>query len=166
MKYLMPCACGECFPISTSQAGARVLCPSCGVRLDVPALRQLQELRPVDQPGRRLQPPRWDARRAWMFFGFLLTLTAVFFLAFLWWRRPTKPDPRQLTLLDSWSVWMELRQGLDNRVSPYTYYMIETLRTLRVQSYFCLATAAVGLAITAAAFLSRKSRVRGTLPPG
>ena len=157
IKYLLPCECGERLRITTAEAGETVTCPSCGAELSVPSLSELKWLEPADRPMRRRRTARWDARKAWMTVGLVISVGSLLVMAVLWAVRPRPPDTSQLTLLDSWSYWMALRQGLDRRVSWYTYQFIESHRILRVHTYMCLAAAAIGLAITLTAFIFRRS---------
>lgn len=48
-KFLLDCTCGERLPVEACQAGEEIAC-ACGARLEVPTLRRLQQLEPVDQP--------------------------------------------------------------------------------------------------------------------
>ena len=91
--------------------------------------------------------------------GLVIAVGSLLVMAVLWLVRPKPPDRLQLTLLDSWSLWMALRQGLDRRVSWYTHRLIDANNILRVQTYMCLAAAAVGLVITLIAFIMRRSRI-------
>ncbi len=43
-KYLLPCDCGAILPVSLSQAGMSIPCPSCGKPVDVPTVRHLTAL--------------------------------------------------------------------------------------------------------------------------
>jgi hypothetical protein len=91
-----------------------------------------------------------------MMLGLYLTGAALIVLLILQMRRPELPDPGTLTPLESWELWMLLRQGLSRRVSWQTYEVIEAHRMLRVYSFICLGTATGGLAVSALAFLLRK----------
>jgi hypothetical protein len=158
-KYLLPCECGEHQPVTTAQAGETITCPRCGTQVDVPALGLMKHLEPADAATHHRRIRRWTARKAWMMAGCLLVVGALLVLAVLWAVRPRPPDPAQLTLSDSWAVWMGLRQGLDRRVSWYTYQLIESRKILRAQTYICLAVAAIGLVITLVAFAVRDKRI-------
>ena len=159
IKYWLPCECGERLTITTAEAGEVVTCPSCAAQIDVPSLSLVKQLEPVERPTRRRSRSRWSARKAWMAAGLVIAVTSLLVLAVLWAVRPKPPDPSQLTLLESWSVWMSLRQGLDRRVSWLTYHLIKSHEILRFQTYLCLAVSAVGLAITLTAFVMRRSRI-------
>jgi hypothetical protein len=43
-QFLLPCSCGAKLPVSKSQAGMSLLCPECGVSVEVPTIRKLSEL--------------------------------------------------------------------------------------------------------------------------
>lgn len=136
-----------------------MLCPWCGAPLEVPTLRQMRCLEPADRRLGTRRRPRWDARRAWMFVGAVATTIPVLALLYLWAARPTPSDPREMTLGESWSAWMELRQGLDRQLSVHTIGLIEARRMLRIQTYMCFGAAAAGLAISISAFVMRRSRI-------
>jgi hypothetical protein len=91
--------------------------------------------------------------------GLVIASTSLLALVVLWVVRPRPPDSSQLMLLESWSVWMSLRQGLDRQVSWSTYELIKSHELQRLQTYLCLALSAVGLAITLTAFVMRRSRI-------
>ncbi len=48
VQYLLPCDCGNTTPIDTNQAGSTVSC-KCGKNLEVPSLRAIRQLTPLDQ---------------------------------------------------------------------------------------------------------------------
>jgi hypothetical protein len=64
-----------------------------------------------------------------------------------------------MTLNESWSSWMDLREGLDGRLSWYTTQYIEVVRLRRIHVNMTLAGATSGLILTLAAFTIRPSRV-------
>ncbi len=157
--YLLPCRCGARVAVGSAQAGELVQCAACGTSLTVPTLRELRQLEVVAAPSRRRNVARWNARKIWMMLGLYLAAGALVTLAVLWARRPDLPDPSTLSPLDSWQVWMTLRQGLSRRVSWFTYQLIESRRNLRLHTYVCLGTAAVGITISLLAFVFRKRSV-------
>jgi len=46
-EYLLPCSCGEQSVVSTAQAGGTIRC-ACGAELQVPTMRGLRELEPLE----------------------------------------------------------------------------------------------------------------------
>ncbi len=63
MKYLLPCTCGQSIPIEVGQAGQRVTCV-CGATLEVPTMRGIRELVPVEEKADAKQASRGDGT-AW-----------------------------------------------------------------------------------------------------
>jgi hypothetical protein len=71
-KYLLPCECGKGIVIDASQAGQRIEC-SCGALLEVPTLRGVRELEPVQAATSGSRPTAdWDSTRGMIFAGSLL----------------------------------------------------------------------------------------------
>lgn len=46
-QFLLPCSCGAQIPVSRSQAGMALQCPSCGKSIDVPTIRHIAALPPA-----------------------------------------------------------------------------------------------------------------------
>jgi hypothetical protein len=93
-----------------------------------------------------------------MLVGGITTAASIAILCFLWATWPEPPDPSQMSLTESWWAWMDLREGLDGRLSWYTARYIEAVRLRRVHVYMTLFGAGVGLVTTLAAFVMRKSK--------
>ena len=159
IKYWLPCECSKRLQVSTAEAGETVTCPSCAAQIVVPSMRLVKRLEPVERSTPRRPRSRWSVRKAWMTAGLAITVASLLTMAVLWAVRPRPPDPSQLTLFESWSAWMALRQGLDRRVSWFTYQLIKSHEILRLHTYLCLAISVVGLAITLTAFVLRRNRI-------
>lgn len=71
-KYLLPCECGKGIAVDVKQAGQQLTC-ECGKLLDVPTLRGVRALEPVQESmsesGRKAE---WDRTRGMLFAGSLL----------------------------------------------------------------------------------------------
>ncbi len=156
--YLLPCQCGGRVRVTSSQAGELLQCAACGASLTAPTLRTMRQLEVVKRPPGRRNASRWGARKIWIVLGLYLAAGALITLAVLWARRPTPPDASKLSPLESWQVWMALRQGLNRRVSWYTGQLIESQNSLRLHTYICLGAAVLGIAISLLAFVFRKRR--------
>ncbi len=125
MKYLLPCACGESFPVSRSQSGLEVACPHCGESQVVPKLAQLNRLPqvPEESPSQR---SRWGAPQITTFIGGTIFCAGLAFALVAWltlgpspmeeMRRLYGPMPENLSPEESILVWrMILQEGLDAR---------------------------------------------------
>ena len=157
--YLLPCKCGASLRVTSVQAGETLRCSTCGTEVTVPALRDLEEFELADKPRRRRHKLRWGARKILITLGLYVTAGSLIALAILWAKRPELPDPSTLTPLESWRVWMALRQGLNRQVSWDTYQLIESQKNLRLCTFVCLSTAAIGVCMSLLSFLVRKRRV-------
>jgi len=155
--YLLPCQCGARQRVISAQAGETIHCTQCQTVLQVPALRELGRLEPADPP-RPARCARWSSRKLWMLLGVYAAAAALLALLILWINRPQPPDPSQLSPLDSWKMWMALRQGLNRQVSSYTYELIEAQRNHRLYVYLSCGFVVAGLAISLVAFLARRRR--------
>jgi hypothetical protein len=72
MKYLLPCKCGHRTEVDGGQAGQRIVC-ACGAPLDVPTMRELRNLDPVELPTRRKAP--WTRLQGVLFVVGMLVLS-------------------------------------------------------------------------------------------
>lgn len=156
--YLLPCECGEKARITSVQAGETVQCPGCGGKLTAPPFREIKQLEVADSSRRRRRHKHWDARKICITVGLYLAAGSLIVLAILWAGRPEPPDFSNLSPFESWRLWMDLRQGLQRRISVYTYQLIEAKRQFRLATYACVGTAMLGLAMSLIAFLMRKKR--------
>lgn len=73
--YLLPCVCSARIEVGVGQAGGHVVCPACGVRVDVPTLRGLRRL---EIAGTQAAAPavRWNWRHASLFGGLALVVAS------------------------------------------------------------------------------------------
>jgi len=65
-KYLLPCECGEGVAIEPSQAGSSVVC-QCGKSLEVPTLRGIRTLDPIQATAARQPTREWSPLRGGIF---------------------------------------------------------------------------------------------------
>jgi len=65
-KFRIPCGCSAAVPVGLGQAGTQIACPSCGVLLAVPRLRDLAAFEVHD---RRSADSGWHAGHAWILIG-------------------------------------------------------------------------------------------------
>ncbi|MFW6169457.1 MAG: hypothetical protein ACODAD_03130 [Planctomycetota bacterium] len=158
--YLLPCECGHGVHVTSVQSGETVQCSGCGAHLTAPPLREMRQLEVVNPSRRRRRDKRWGARKICMMLGFYLAAGALIVLAILWARRPEPPDFSTLSPLESWQIWMDLRQGLQGRISWHTYHLIAAQRHFRLAAYACGGTAVIGIGMALTAFLMRKPRAR------
>ncbi|MDA1051964.1 MAG: hypothetical protein O3C40_15975 [Planctomycetota bacterium] len=71
-KYLLPCECGKRITVDLSQAGQQIAC-ECGQLLEIPTLRGVRELEPVQQTtSSARQSAEWDSSRGMVFAGSLI----------------------------------------------------------------------------------------------
>ncbi len=83
-EYLLPCECGEHTIVSTAQAGETVRCV-CGNELQVPTMRGLQELEPLERAtAGDAKAESWDDRHRVAFLLVLGALTCVGVAIYLW----------------------------------------------------------------------------------
>lgn len=114
--YLLPCSCGERLRVSTRQAGEAVRC-TCGTQLEVPTLRHLNQLEPVDAPT--AGGPAWGDRQRVAFVVSVITLAALCVVGYLALNLPRDPVPRNVddvteasTLRASFVAYQDLQKGL------------------------------------------------------
>jgi hypothetical protein len=115
--YLLTCNCGKSLPVEVGQAGGQVVC-TCGTTLDVPTLRMLRHLPPV-QTEKAKPAAAWSPRKG-AIAVFLIAAGVLAALA-LWnrFREPELPPfhpqaqsefvDRQLDQLkpvDAWKTWI------------------------------------------------------------
>jgi hypothetical protein len=122
-KYVLPCPCGQSVEVDASQAGLQVTC-SCGSTLEVPTMRGLAQLQPAASEERRDEaagPAAWGPAQGLMFLGGLVLLVGLAAVAWVYPQRPhvtvdtamIQHHTGHLTPEESWELWKELRQGLN-----------------------------------------------------
>ena len=73
-KYRLPCECGKGIVIDASQAGQRIAC-ECGAVLEVPTLRGVRALEPVQASASASRPAAdWDFSRGLIFAGSIILI--------------------------------------------------------------------------------------------
>ena len=121
-KYLLPCTCGREIPVDASQAGQEVGC-ACGAKLEVPTMRRLTSLKRAE-PETIAQPSTatWGVRHALLLVGALITAVGLVAAILHYPQRPTDFEVDNLSQLETWVLWQELRQGLNHQApweEPY-----------------------------------------------
>ena len=138
-QFLLPCTCGAKIPISRSQAGMTLPCPQCSKTLEVPTIRNLNQLEPVGAvgPGERKQVSRGPSLGLRIVAGILLLLSVGFcgyggLMAYERWSFPmdlsmTEDDYikdmtvglDELSPASTWDTWNNLADnGLMNLDTP------------------------------------------------
>ncbi len=164
VKYLLPCSCGLEVAVEPAQAGQKVQC-ACGKQLDVPAMREIVRLEPIDVAGEAAPAkPAWGLRQGLLVLGSLLILcslaTAVYFYA----KRPQPMDLDSLNLVQVWQVWEELRLGVDRPPQPDQQYYAQQMRSLhvRLSGLAVIAVLGIGCVVVAMMLGARRQRFRST----
>jgi hypothetical protein len=157
-QYLLPCSCGRKVAVDRSQAGLQTEC-ECGARLDVPTMRGLAELEPVDAPAPEATADKgaWGPPQGLMFLGGLLLCIGLAALAYVYPQRPhivfdtvsLQRDIGSLNPETSWQLWQELRQGLNRAPTELSSGYQNALST-----YYRHMTMAGGLAVVGAVLLA------------
>ena len=142
-----------------AQAGGKVQCV-CGRQLDVPTMREIVRLEPVEPPTAPA-----PSRSAWGLWHGLFTLgMAVIVVSaataiYLYMHRPKPLDMDVLTVGQVWGVWEELRQGVDRPPLPDQQIYHELMTWFYVKLTGLAVIAAMGLAcIVIAIVLGRRSQ--------
>lgn len=176
MNYRLNCPCGVVHSVSTSQAGQEIHC-TCGNSLQVPTLRGLKELPPIDAPGAAQVPQRHadDARRPSILLGtmfaliFLSVPTAIFF----GWQRMkldtslTQESDRQyafaqldaagpLALSELWENYETHSLGSPSK--PDFYLIQQRARTLEMGTAIACGVALLAAIVAAAVLVMQRER--------
>jgi len=72
VRYRLPCQCGQTVLVERSQAGLSVTC-SCGTQLEVPTIRGLAQLEPIQSAPDKLG---WTAQYGLLLIGALIAMVA------------------------------------------------------------------------------------------
>jgi len=171
-KYQLPCTCGEILIVDAQQAGETVACP-CGIKAEVPSLRELAHLEPAPAAAApAASGPSWSVQQGWLFVAGLVLIAAsvtvavpaVYDLAVR--LRLEKPefenfilrDIDTYSLVETWQLWQYIESdGIEDRWTPR---FIEQRALARRKWWIvggCSLGAAAGLALAASAFVIRPS---------
>ncbi len=116
-QRLLRCpACNRVHQVGLSQAGQSFLC-RCGSQVEVPPLRLLRELEPVQPEATATSPrKRWEIRQMISLIGILVVLVGVA-MGYTFWS--TTPRPRPVETMhpaELWNLWQFYqRAGLPRR---------------------------------------------------
>ncbi len=168
--FKLQCACEQIHEVRPKQAGSTVHC-SCGQRIEVPTLRALRQLPPVETPSDR--HPResvWSRQQGALFvLGFTTIIIAGSCAGWSVWRssflrtEPPKVQDLRYTLDimtlnpgQSWEAWLGIRNiELGARGKPNFQSAREYALQLRIYCWVGVAFMAVGLALVVASFCMR-----------
>jgi hypothetical protein len=71
-QFVLPCACGEKHTIAKTQAGQELAC-KCGAKLEVPTIRKMEQLQPLDRTD---DPKPWSRGQGGLFVAGIFVLIA------------------------------------------------------------------------------------------
>lgn len=126
--YLLPCTCGNAVTVDVRQAGDQVVC-SCGRKLDVPPLRQLRRLSPVEADQTAAKPATWGMNQGVVTTCLILAAVLLAWSGWVWWNEPSLPkfDPQSRlrsveeqikTPIGAWESWIGYYRPLAERGLP------------------------------------------------
>lgn len=133
-QYALPCQCGEHVPVETRQAGETVVCSKCGNPLEVPKLRDMQQLEIIQPVSAKRAKRAWSFAEGSLFAGGLLVIAiaagAYGYTAWLKQQIDVKqPDSNDILfrhdiddipLTSSWDLWKEYqKKHVESRPTPY-----------------------------------------------
>ena len=157
VHYLLPCTCGHSIPISRSQAGTTIQCPMCKAILEIPTIRGMATLIPIDQPSEssnasrlRTDPLLKRSPRSFLRAGMMATFLGIFVIAGLTtgrWAiiRALTPTPytvddeikegdeniSKFSPSNAWDAWQFYQtRGLKEK-TPATYYKVKRMMELQ-----------------------------------
>lgn len=169
VKYFLPCQCGNQIPVDTRQAGQEVRC-DCGTTLEVPTMRGVTALERVEvevEVDKLPQPEMsggWGVLQGVAVMGGVLMLLgcALFVFHRLAEPRLTIPDPdlSELTPIDSFYAWQDLRSG-PMRDLGYEKGYLPALATNRLWQFASLSLAIAGTLTLAGSMFALRGRRKG-----
>ncbi len=159
-KYALPCTCGSTIVVEPRHAGGTMTCEQCGKTVDVPKLREIRNLEPVQEEARRKRTG-WSRAQGNVFvFGLLCLVIAAGSAYYTFAHRMhfdevEKPQIEQIrfqldiddiTLVDSWEFWKKAK-GAQIASRPTPYYVEARKQVARMDQFlkFFGGLAAVGL---------------------
>lgn len=135
MKYQLPCSCGKSIPIEVSQAGQMVHC-SCGAQLEIPTMRLIRQLQPVEAEAPEVRPvraTRWSvASRVLFVWGLAISALGLSLAAYYQWGRSSlhtqeeawdrtlDSDVDRLSNMDLDEAWRNWELVRDSGIGPYS----------------------------------------------
>lgn len=144
-KYLLSCSCGRQTKVDSTQAGLTLTC-RCGAKLDVPTLRDLEQLPRLEEPSRQraARESTWGPRQALTLVGLLVSGFSLLWGAYLYATTPLEPvRPKfainhrmlqqqmdRMTLNQTFALWTQLAKGLN----PKPHGAIQAYKA-RMKSY-------------------------------
>lgn len=160
--YALTCSCGQTHLVEARHAGTTVHCP-CGEVLQVPSLRELSALEPVDaqRPRPRLMAV-WGRHQALLAVGAIVTVSALLGAAYLQNNKPRLLDIERLSPPQTWALWQELRRGPDRRLSPGQQQFLQRLQDNRFRLRLMFVLAGIGTVVMLAALCVPKQWSRGS----
>jgi hypothetical protein len=159
--YRLPCSCGHALDVPVTQAGSVQSCPECGALVEVPPLRQLRQLPPVEPPSGHTDGSagRWSLGQGLAFsVGMLLVAACLLAVVLLARERQTlrtaapqlaelhsHSDPDQLTPSQIWQGWVsQFRdERLEGRETPM--FLQERARYRRLTGWIWAAGGGVAI---------------------
>lgn len=159
-KYLLPCSCGLEVAVELSQAGEKVQC-ACGRQLDVPTMREITALEPIDA-GEEAQAslPTWGLRHGLLVLGAVLIVCGLAPSVYLYVNRPRPMELDYLSVGQVWQVWEELRQGVDRSPFPDQQFYVQQMQWLHITLSGLAVVWAVGIVCVLAALLTTRGSRR------
>ncbi len=160
-SYVLTCSCGQTSRVKACQAGTTIRCP-CGQSLCVPSLRELATLESAEPERRRRRLVAvWGRHQAQLAVGVVITAAALAGAAALQINMPRLLDVDQLSPIQTWGLWQQLRQGPDRRLSPEQQQYVQRLRDNRFRLQIMFVLAGIGTAVMLAALFVPKQWRRG-----
>lgn len=168
-QFLLDCPCGKQVQVTRSQAGSRVEC-ACGKSLEVPPLRKLVHLPPVDNIV-AAEGPIWNLNRGLIFLGAVIALPALAFCAFLYYSLPQLSESNieryvnEISPVESWVLWRFYEDGMPKQPSPHTQAMLKGIDDTWRHIKLALIVAAIGVAIAACGLFLKLDKPQRPLRP-
>lgn len=176
-KYALPCHCGNVITVEARHAGSTMPCEGCGASLDVPKLRQIRALEPIEEAPAKKRAG-WSQLQGSLFaLGLLMLAIAIGASLYTYSYRTTfqgitKPedediyfelDIQEISLVDSWQSWNQFKNiKLDSRPQPLHVFARQRIAMLNWY-LICFAVLAVaGLILMIASLLIRPGAGRGS----
>lgn len=171
VKYLLPCGCGESLQVDASQAGSKISC-ACGNELEVPTMRGLRDLAPVEVDDVRESNQDWSMTQGASFSGgLLLVFIGIGLAAYAYqYVREAQPlasfdeqrhysetidDLTPVELLDHWNFWQA--EGLAHRGTDPSVTARKYRRKYQTVMYVGAGIAVVGLIAMFASMFGKQS---------